>query len=115
MSALKSLLVAAVIGISAIGVADAREIFTLKLAQPVAAPTRVIALNAIWNCNGDTCTASVDHASTVRSCRQFIRQAGDVRVVAYGPQGSQLSSDEIARCNGETATQQAQTSQPATN
>ena len=104
MPALKSVLVAALMTASFVGVAAARDqVFTLRLAQPVAAHTRVIALNSIWSCDGDTCTAHVNHASTVRSCRQFIREAGDVQVLAYGPEGAQLSADEIARCNGQDA------------
>jgi hypothetical protein len=42
----------------------------------------------------------------VRACRQFVREAG-VRVAAYGPEGGELSADELARCNGETPTVQA--------
>lgn len=109
MSALKSLLVAALLTTGLVGAAYARDqVFTLRLAQPVAEHTRVIALNAVWNCSGDTCTAHVSHDASVRACRQFAHQAGDVRVISYGPEGAQLSADEIARCNGETpATQQA--------
>jgi len=110
MSFVRSVLVAAVVSASFVGAAYARDaVFTLKLEAPVAERTQIIAQNAIWNCEGDTCTARADHAVSVRACRQFIRQAGDVRVVSYGPEGSQLSADEIARCNGDTVqTQQAQ-------
>lgn len=116
MSALKSVLVAALMTASLVGVAAARDqVFTLRLAQPVAEHTRVIALNAVWNCSGDTCTARVDHASSVRACRQFAHQAGDVQVLSYGPEGAQLSTDEIARCNGQTDLQQANNGASANN
>jgi hypothetical protein len=37
-----------------------------------------------------------------------VREAGGVRVTAYGPEGAELDADEIARCNGEApATQEA--------
>ncbi len=109
MSVIRSLAIAAVLSASFTGAAFARgEVFTLRLAQPVAANTQVIALNTVWNCDGDTCRGRPDHAATVRSCRQFVRQAGDVQVLAYGPEGAQLSADEIARCNGASATQAAQ-------
>ena len=107
MSALKTLLVAAVASAAFAGAAQARDVFTVKLQAPVAEQTRVIAQNTIWNCEGDTCVARPDHASTVRACRQFVRQLG-AQVVAYGPAGNELTGEEIARCNGQTVTQQAQ-------
>lgn len=108
MSALKSALVAALLTASLAGAAYARDqVFTLRLAQPVAENTRVIALNSVWTCSGDTCTAHVNHDASVRSCRQFVRQAGGAQILSYGPEGAQLSADEIARCNGQSATQQA--------
>ncbi len=110
MSFVRSVLVAAVASAAFAGAAYARDaVFTLKLEAPVSEPTRVIAQNAIWDCTGDTCIARVNHAASVRACRQFIRQAGDVRIVSYGPEGGELSADEIARCNRDAApTQQAQ-------
>lgn len=107
MSALKSLLIAAVVTTAFAGAAYARdEVFTAKLEAPVAERTRVIALNTIWTCEGDTCLARPDHSVSVRSCRQFAREA-DARVTSYGYEGDQLTADEIARCNGESVTQQA--------
>jgi len=108
MSALKSVLVAALLTAGFAGSAFARDqVFTLRLAQPVAEHTRVIALNSVWNCSGDTCTARVNHDASVRSCRVFAREAGNVQVLSYGPADAQLSADEIARCNGAPVTQQA--------
>ena len=110
MSVVRSFLVAAVISAGLTAPAFARDpVFTVKLSAPVAEQTQVIAQNTLWNCDGDTCLARADHAVSVRACRQFIREAGDVRVVSYGAEGRELSADEIARCNGDTvATQQAQ-------
>jgi hypothetical protein len=81
----------------------------------VAENTRIIALNAVWNCSGDTCTARVDQSASVRTCRQFVHQAGDVQILSYGPEGAQLSADEIARCNGQSVTQQASNGASANN
>ncbi len=100
MNALKTLLVAALASTAFTGAAFARDVFTVKLAAP-AAEARVITQNTVWNCSGDTCVARPDHASTVRACRQFAREAG-VRVISYGPAGDELTADEIARCNGES-------------
>ena len=109
MSFVRSLVIAAVVSAGFAGAAYARDpVFTVKLSAPLSEPTRVIAQNTIWNCDGDTCVARPSHASTVRACRQFVREAGDVTIVAYGPEGNELSADEIARCNGGAATQQAQ-------
>lgn len=112
MSALRSIVLAAVISTGFAGAAFARDaVFTVQLAAP-AAESQVIALNTVWNCEGDTCLARPDHASTVRSCRQFVRESG-ARVIAYGPAGNELTAEELARCNGETATLQATTADQA--
>lgn len=106
----KTILIAALasFALAGTGVAFARDaVFTAKLEAPVSEQTRIIAQNTIWTCNGDTCLARPSHASTVRSCRQFVHEAG-ARVISYGPEASPLSADEIARCNGDApATQQA--------
>jgi hypothetical protein len=109
MSVLRSLVIAAVVSAGFAAPAFARDpVFTVKLEAPVSEHTRVIAQNTIWNCEADTCRARPNHAVSVRACRQFVREAGDVRVVSYGAEGRELSADEIARCNGDTQTQQAQ-------
>ncbi len=107
MSAIRSILVAAVVSASFVGAAYARgEVFTAKLETPVTEQTRVIAVNTLWTCNGDTCLARPDHGANVRSCRQFVREAGS-RVTAYGSEGDLLTADELARCNGDAQAQQA--------
>jgi hypothetical protein len=104
----RSLVLAVVVAAGFAGAAHARDaIFTVKLEAPVAEQTRVITQNTIWTCEGDTCRARPSHASTVRACRQFVRELG-ARVTAYGPDGDELTAEEIARCNGDaTVTQQA--------
>lgn len=107
MKVMSSIVIAAALSLSFVGVAHARgEVFTVKLEAPVAEQTRVIASNAIWNCEGDTCVARPTHSASVRECRQFVRESG-ARVISYGPEGSELSADEIARCNGDANTLQA--------
>ncbi len=107
MSAVRTVIFAALASASFAGTAFAGDaVFTAKLESPLAAPARVITLNTVWNCDGDTCRARPNHASTVRSCRQFAHEVGQ-RVIAYGPEGDQLTADEIARCNGDASTQQA--------
>jgi hypothetical protein len=102
MNIARSLFLAAFVSVACGGAAFAREaVFTVKLEAPVAQQTRIIALNAVWDCAGDTCRARPSHGANVRSCRQFVREAG-ARVQSYGPAGGELSADEIARCNGES-------------
>ncbi|UPT64002.1 MAG: hypothetical protein M0D54_05505 [Hyphomonadaceae bacterium JAD_PAG50586_4] len=110
MNIIKSVIVAALASTALVGAAYARDagVFTVKLDAPVAERTQYITQNTIWTCEGDTCRARAQHAASVRACRQFVREAG-ARVVAYGPEGGELSADELARCNGDAApiTQQA--------
>lgn len=109
MSVIRSIVLAAVVSAGFVGAAYARDpVFTVKLESPVAEQTRVIAQNTLWSCEGDTCLARPSHGANVRSCRQFVREAGGVRVVAYGTEGDELSADELARCNGDTSSQATQ-------
>lgn len=108
MSIIRSTVLALALNAGFVGAAYARDgVATVRLAAPYEGGTQVIALNTLWSCNGDTCLARPTHGINVRSCRQFIRQAGNVQVVAYGNEERQLSADEIARCNGQSATLQA--------
>lgn len=102
MNALRSIVAAAVMSAAFVAPAMARDLYTIKLAAPVAEQTRIIALNTIWDCNGDTCLARADHGVNVRSCRQFVRQADGLRIASYSSASQQLSADELSRCNGET-------------
>lgn len=106
--ALKTFALAAILSAGLTSAALARDaVFTVKLTTPVAERTQVIAQNTIWTCEGDTCVAAATHSATVRSCRQFVREAGPV--TAYGPENDPLSAEELDRCNGATApTTQAQ-------
>ena len=110
MNIIKSVVVAALASAALVGAAYARDagVFTARLEAPVAERTQYITQNTIWTCEGDTCRARAQHAASVRACRQFTRESG-ARVVAYGPEGGELSADELARCNGDAApvTQQA--------
>lgn len=109
MSIIRTTVLAALLSAGFVGAAYARDgVATVRLASPYAGGTQVIALNTLWSCNGDTCLARPTHGINVRSCRQFIRQAGgNVTVVAYGNEERQLSADEIARCNGQSVTLEA--------
>lgn len=107
MISARSLLLSALMGVALAGPALARDaVFTVKIEAPLAFGARVIAQNTVWSCDGDTCRARPSHSASVHACRQFARESG-ARVLAYGPEGGELSVEEIARCNGESITQQA--------
>jgi hypothetical protein len=109
MSVIRSFVLAAAMSAAFAAPAFARDpVFTVKLEAPVQESTRVIAQNAIWNCEGDTCLARPSHAVSVRACRQFVREAGGVRVAAYGSEAQALTAEELARCNGESTAGQTQ-------
>ncbi|MEQ1617751.1 MAG: hypothetical protein ABL883_05355 [Terricaulis sp.] len=107
MISTRSIVLSAIASVVLIGPAFARDpVFTARIEAPLATGDRVIAQNAIWSCDGDTCRARPNHGVSVRACRQFVRESG-ARVTAYGSEGRELSADEIARCNGEASGQQA--------
>jgi len=100
MSVLRSIMIAALASVSFAGAAYARDaVFTVKI-DGTAAERQVIAQNTVWTCEGDTCRARPNHDSSVRACRQIAREL-DARIVAYGPEGDELTADELARCNGD--------------
>ncbi|MBX9747617.1 MAG: hypothetical protein K2X34_11995 [Hyphomonadaceae bacterium] len=103
MSIIRTTVIAALLSAGFAGAAYAREgVATIRLAA-AAEDSRVIAVNTLWTCEGDTCQARPTHAISVRACRQFLRQTGaGVRVVSYGNDERSLSADELARCNGDT-------------
>ncbi len=106
MNAVRTIALAAAFSMGFAGAAFARNpVFTATFDAP-AQESRVIAQNAIWNCEAETCVARADHAVSVRACRQLAREIGG-RVTAYGTDQRQLTADELARCNGDRATQQA--------
>lgn len=103
MSIIRTTMIAALLSVGFAGAAYARnEVATVRLSAP-AEDSRIIAVNTLWSCNGETCLARPDHGITVRACRQFLRQTGaGVRVVSYGTDTRALTADELARCNGDT-------------
>lgn len=109
-AAARTILVAALFGVSFTGVAFARDqIVSARLVQP-AAQTQIVANNAVWTCEAENCVARVSESSaSVRGCRQFVRETG-VAVASYGNEASQLSSEQLSQCNASVApqTQQAQ-------
>ena len=107
--AAKAFVIAAIFSAGLSGAAFARDqVVSAQLAQP-AAQTRLIAASAIWTCEANTCVARTTQSATVRTCRQFVREAG-APVTAFGPETERLTEEQLAQCNEGVApvTQQAQ-------
>ena len=70
-----------------------------KLQTPVAKKVRPIAGSAVFNCDGDVCTAATPAAATntVPGCRELARRVG--ALTSYGLDGATLDADGLARCN----------------
>lgn len=79
------------------GVAQARELVTVKLEKPVAQETKVIANGAVFTCVGDSCTGYLRVTADVRGCRQLTKEVG--RVVNFGEGAKPLNEGELTRCN----------------
>lgn len=109
MSIIRTTIIAALLSAGFAGAAYARDpVATARLEAPIAGQTQLIAVNTLWTCDGDTCQARPGHAISVRSCRQFLRFAGEgARIVSYGTEARALSADELARCNRDSQTLEA--------
>lgn len=82
---------------------------TVSLCAPLAAKTKIVALGAVFACEGETCIAwgAPEAAVSAFACKTLAREAGPVASVEG--RGRTLGADDIARCN--LAAAQAQTIQ----
>jgi hypothetical protein len=82
---------------------------TVALCAPVPAKTKIVALGAVFACEGETCIAwgAPEAAVSTFACKALAREAGPV--AAIEGRGHTLSAEDIARCN--FAAMHAQTTQ----
>ena len=82
---------------------------TVSLCAPLAAKTKIVALGAVFACEGETCIAwgAPEAAVSAFACKTLAREAGPVASIEG--RGRALSADDLARCN--LAAVQAQTTQ----
>lgn len=82
---------------------------TVSLCAPVPAKTKIVALGAVFACEGETCVAwgAPEAAVSAFACKTLAREAGPVAAVEG--RGHTLGADDIARCN--LAALQAETTQ----
>ena len=71
--------------------------FTVELAQPTS-ESRAIAGGVVFNCEGTTCTAPRSGDRPLRVCSELRREVGII--ASFSANGSPISEDRLARCNG---------------
>jgi hypothetical protein len=98
----KALALAGLISLGA-GSAFADTVLVATLAQPVSKPTKVIASDTLWSCDGASCQTAVSdyRAASTSLCRDLTKEVGAVN--AYGPAGSAFAADQLAKCNAGRA------------
>ena len=71
----------------------------VKLAAPLAAPTKVVAGGAIFSCAGDTCVATNPASGTAdfSTCKIVVHSVGPA--ASFGVATAPLAADRLAACN----------------
>ncbi|MGE5566738.1 MAG: CC_3452 family protein [Parcubacteria group bacterium] len=72
---------------------------TVSLCAPVPAKTKIVALGAVFACEGETCIAwgAPEAAVSTFACETLAKEAGPV--AAIEGRGRELSAADVARCN----------------
>ena len=69
------------------------------LTQPLAAPKQEIIGEALWKCAGDRCVAANSGGRHAMTCQRVAKKFGEV--ARFNAGGSELSADDLAKCNGK--------------
>lgn len=71
----------------------------VKLAAPLAAPTKVVAGGAIFSCAGDTCVATnpANGTGDFSTCKIVVHSVG--KAVSFGTADAPLAAERLATCN----------------
>ena len=75
--------------------ADARNRATLT--APLEAPAKKVVGEALWRCEGASCSGINDGARALNTCVKVVKAFGPVSSFA-SPKG-ELSAEELSRCN----------------
>lgn len=72
---------------------------TVSLCAPVPAKTKIVALGAVFACEGETCVAwgAPQAAVSTFACETLAKEAGPVAGIEG--RGRMLSATDVARCN----------------
>lgn len=72
--------------------------FTAKLETPMDKAERVVAVEALWFCDGDTCTAELKRkAATVSACKKVVKEVG--KLAQFKSEAGELSAADLEKCN----------------
>ena len=72
--------------------------FTAKHETPVETSNRVVAVEALWFCNGDTCTAELKRkGATVSACKKVAKEVG--KLAQFKSEAGELSAADLEKCN----------------
>lgn len=77
--------------------AEANAYYSVTLAAPVAAPTKMMQGDVLWSCSGDACSAARDTARPAVVCAKLAAKVGQISRFAT-PKGD-LAAEDMARCN----------------
>ena len=98
-----SIKIMALAGLLSLGAtaAFADTLVTASLVQPVNKPTKIIASDTMWSCDGSTCQTQIsdDRAMAGGVCRDLTKEVGAVS--AYGAGGVSFATDRLAKCNAD--------------
>ena len=85
--------------ISLAGSVFAETTVTATLDSAQAGASKFIAADAVWNCAGTTCVATLapDSAAGVSGCKELARQIG--HITAYSSDMRSLDAKALERCN----------------
>ena len=72
---------------------------TVSLCAPVPAKTKIVALGAVFACEGETCIAwgAPEAAVSTFACKELAREAGPIAGIEG--RGHTLAPEALARCN----------------
>ena len=101
---MKLAIATALAAFSLAGAAFAETTVTATLDSAQASPAKFIAADAVWNCSGTTCVASIapDTAAGVSGCKELAKKMGHVQ--SYSTEMRSLDAKALERCNIAVAT-----------
>ena len=96
---MKLAIATALAAISLAGSVFAETTVTATLDSAQAGRAKFIAADAVWNCSGTTCVATVapDTAAGVSGCKELAKKIG--HIVSYSTDMRSLDAKALERCN----------------
>jgi hypothetical protein len=94
---------AALVTLSVAGAALAEQSVAVKLQNPVAAKTKIVAGGSVWVCNGADCIANAPGSRTfaTATCKDLAKALGPIAAFSDGKK--QMDAARIDQCNAVAA------------